>query len=168
MNMNRTMNDITDSIKIIINSILADKTFLLLFAIILIIFIGLTYYTYTKFIKPYINTDHTLNKEFVKKDAKNDNDVLIILFKTEWCPHCKSAMPEWNNFKTYVDNINNTNDYQIKLSVVDCDAKPKLAEKYEIEGYPTIKLIYKGTTYDYDAKPNKENLIKFLESSIDQ
>ena len=167
MNMNNTITNITDSLKIIINSILADKTFLVLFFIIFIIFIVITHFTYTKFIKPNINVNHKLNKEFIKKVSENDNDVLVILFKTEWCPHCKSAMTEWLKFKDYITKINNTNDYQVKLSIVDCDAKPTLAEKYEIEGYPTIKLIYKGVTYNYDAKPNKDNLIQFLESSIE-
>ena len=47
------------------------------------------------------------------------------------------------------------------------EAIKKIAEKYDIKGYPTIKLIYKGEVYDYDAKPEKANLIKFLETSIE-
>ena len=38
-----------------------------------------------------------------------------------------------------------------------------IAEKYNVDGYPTVKLIYKGTVYDYEAKPDRDNLIKFLE-----
>jgi penicillin-binding protein-related factor A (putative recombinase) len=41
-----------------------------------------------------------------------------------------------------------------------------MATKYKIQGYPTIKLIYKGKVYDYDAKPTKENLIQFLETTV--
>ena len=41
-----------------------------------------------------------------------------------------------------------------------------MADKYKVEGYPTIKLIYKGNVYNYDAKPKSENLKQFLDSSI--
>ena len=46
-------------------------------------------------------------------------------------------------FKQYVKNINNTNDYKIDLVSVNCDEQKQIADKYEIEGYPTVKLIYK-------------------------
>ena len=163
--MKQTVSNIIESVKNIFNSIIADKMFLFLFAVILIIFIVITFYTYNKYIKPSINMNHLLNKEFTNSN-NNENDVLVILFKTEWCPYCKKAMPAWHKFEQYVNDINNTNDYKVKLSVIDCDEKPDIAEKYNVEGYPTIKLIYKGKIYDYDAKPDKQHLIQFLESSI--
>ena len=88
-----------------------------------------------------------------------------MLFKTEWCPHCKKSMPEWITFETYINKIKDDLDYNITTLIIDCDEQESIAEKYKIEGYPTIKLIYKGEIYDYDAKPDKYNLIEFIESS---
>tara|TARA_B110001452_G_scaffold179773_1_gene150923 strand:- start:2493 stop:2993 length:501 start_codon:yes stop_codon:yes gene_type:complete len=164
--VNKTINNIVDSLKSILNNILADKSLLLTFIIVFAILIATTVFIYIKFIKPMLNIDHVLNKEFRNKKDKDSDNVLIILFYTEWCPYCKKAMPEWDKFEKYVNNLNNSNNYSIVLSKIDCDKKPEVAEKYNIEGYPTIKLLYKGKTYDYDAKPNKDNLITFLESSI--
>ena len=93
-------------------------------------------------------------------------DVVIIFFYTEWCPHCKTAKPEWRDFENYINNINNTNDYQVRLLQIDCEKDKKTADKYEITGYPSVKLIYKEKIYDYDAKVTKSNLVQFLESSI--
>ena len=164
--MMKTIENLFDHYKQIINTILADKMFLLMFVIVFILFLGLVYYTYNKIIKPALNMDHILNKEYRNESNKNTNsdDVLVILFKTEWCPYCKRAMPEWNKFKTYINNLNNTNDNKVTLSIIDCDKEPEIAEKYNIDAYPSIKLIYKGEVYDYDAKPDKDNLVKFLES----
>ena len=39
-------------------------------------------------------------------------------------------------------------------------------EKYKIEGFPTIKLIYNNKVYDYDAKPTKEHIIQFINTVL--
>ena len=54
------------------------------------------------------------------------------------------------------------NGYMLNFTEIDCDKNESLASKYEIETYPTIKLIKDDKVYDYDAKPSVENLNKFL------
>ena len=39
-----------------------------------------------------------------------------------------------------------------------------IADKYQVDGYPTIKLLYKNKVYDFDAKVTKDNLVEFLDS----
>ena len=145
-----------------------NKTLMFITFVLFIIFLYLTYYIYNKYIKEYIYKNHVLNKELINKDDenKNDNNIVIILFKTEWCPYCKSSMEEWNKFKKHIKNINNTNTKQVTLNVVDCDENKLLADKYEIEAYPTVKMFYKGDIYDYDAEINKDSLLKFIESTV--
>jgi thiol-disulfide isomerase/thioredoxin len=89
-----------------------------------------------------------------------------LFFYTEWCPYCKQALPEIKKFENHIASQNAKNDYVITLTKIDCDKNSVLADKYKVEGYPTIKLIYKKEVYNYDAKPDKISLIKFLESSI--
>lgn len=149
-------------------TIVNDKLSQVIFIIISILFILLTIFIYYKFIKPNISLDYVANKEYIDHTNDTSEDVQIILFKTEWCPHCKSAMPEWQNFDSFIQNINNNIDYYITTTIVDCDDNPETAEKYNIEAYPSIILIYKNTVYTYDAKPNKKNLIKFLETSTNK
>lgn len=165
-NIGDNFNEFLENFKRTLKLSLTDKKFMSLIIFLIILFIGLTLFMYNKFIKPLINKKHALNREFIKDDDFNEDDVLIILFRTQWCPHCKSSEPEWKKFNNYITNINNVNKYQIKLVTIDCDEKPDLADKYEIEGYPTVKLFYKGEIYDYDAKINAKHLRKFLESSI--
>jgi thiol-disulfide isomerase/thioredoxin len=137
-------------------------TFLIL--IMVLIFLGLTIFIYNNFIKSFINKKHPLNKEY--NSPNESNDVLILYFYTQWCPYCKQSLPEIKKFEEYVVGLNGENNYKITVTKIDCDENPTMAEKYNVEGYPTIKLIYKGKVYNYDAKPNKENLIQFLETSI--
>ena len=168
--MQDTLIDIYNSLISIYKSILNDKQLLIIIAFSSFIFIGLFFYLYNKFIKPNISSSYVTNNEFINNSLKEENneDVLILFFKTEWCPHCKKAMPEWNEFTNYVDKLNDKNDYVIRHSIIDCDKQEKIAEKYNIEAYPSIILLYKKVKYEYDASPNKNNLIKFLESSTNK
>ena len=42
----------------------------------------------------------------------------------------------------------------------------KMMNKYNVEGYPTIKLLKDGQVIEYDAKPSKETLTQFLNTVL--
>ena len=142
-----------------------DKKKLLVLLIVIVIFLSLALFIYKHFIKKLLNKNHQVNKEYINKN-NNSNDVLILYFYTQWCPYCKQSMPEIKKFEDYVNGLNGENSYKITVTKIDCDENTTMANKYKIQGYPTIKLIYKGKVYDYDAKPTKENLIQFLEATV--
>ena len=162
---NKLFNLYLENFKTLFDKIFKDKKLMLLIGLLSIIFIIILFFIYNNFIKDFINKNHVLNKEYINND-KNNKDVLIIFFYTEWCPYCKQALPEIDKFEKYINGLNEENDYVITLSKIDCDKNTTMADKYKVEGYPTIKLIYKGNVYNYDAKPNSENLKQFLDSSI--
>jgi thiol-disulfide isomerase/thioredoxin len=85
----------------------------------------------------------------------------VYYFYTTWCPYCVKARPEWNKFTKYWEQ-KKKNNYTLLFSEIDCDKNESLASKYDVETYPTIKLIKDGKVYDFDAKPTLENLNKFL------
>jgi thiol-disulfide isomerase/thioredoxin len=167
--INQKINNYLENSKDMVNGIFRDKKLILLIVILIIIFTIVFFFVYNNYIKNFISKNHSLNKEFVSKEdkAKNaSNDVLIMFFYTEWCPYCKQALPEIKKFEDYIISENTKNDYIITLTKIDCDKNSTIADKYKVESYPTIKLIYKGEVYNYDAKPNRNNLIKFVETSI--
>ena len=116
---------------------------------LLITFILITLYVYSKFKDKPLPVDGSVPT------------VDIYYFYTSWCPYCIKARPEWDKFKTYWEN-KKKNNYVLIFSEIDCDKNESLASKYEIETYPSIKLVKDGKIYDYDAKPTLENLNKFL------
>jgi len=93
----------------------------------------------------------------------------LILFTVDWCPHCKTAKPEWDSLVTEYSG-RSINGYSITFTEVNCtDPKPdveKLMNQYKVEGFPTIKLIKNGSVIDYDAKPTKDTLLQFLNTSL--
>ena len=66
-----------------------------------------------------------------------------------------------NNEFRFFDQGDNGRVYEI-----DGEDNPDLADKYKVEGYPTIKLIKGNQVIEYDAKPTKEHLKEFLNSTL--
>ena len=103
----------------------------------------------------------------VKQGSSKDAE--IIFFYANWCPHCKAAKPHWKEITDEYQG-KEVNGYNLVFTEVDCtEETPEVQEKtdeYEVEGYPTIKLIKDGQVVDYDAKPTKETLEKFINTVL--
>jgi thiol-disulfide isomerase/thioredoxin len=142
--------------------LLTNQKFIILCIVIFLIFLGISIYIYYNYIHPKIFNNYTPNSEFINPEY--DNKILIMWFYTEWCPHCKSTKPEWDKFK---DDVNNKSfDIPINFKEIDCDIYTDVADQYNIDGYPTIKLLYKTEVYDYDATPDRYRLMEFLKGSL--
>ena len=155
----------------------------ILAAFAIVIFVVVAIYAYRAFF---------LKKNDVKKydDVANATDrksvVEIIFFFVDWCPHCKTAKPEWDAFKRQY-NGSTVNGNTIKCYDIDCTddngdqvitmdkdtttgIKPtpvkttELIKKYKIESYPTIICQKEDTRIDFDAKITQVSLVKLVNS----
>ena len=138
------------------------KNVLMIFlAIVLIIVI---YYIYTKYFS------NGLGKTIENmENQSSDKSAELMLFHVDWCPHCKTAKPEWDQVKDEYQN-KSINGYKVMFNEINCtDETPdkvKMIETYKIEGYPTIKLVKDNQVIDFDAKPTKDTLTKFLNTVL--
>jgi thiol-disulfide isomerase/thioredoxin len=138
---------------------------MVIFAVVFIlIIIGVIQYIYTNNISPDITkfiNNITGKSVMSTNDDKEEKNATLYLFKVDWCPHCKKAEPV---FKEVEDKINGEKipGYNITFKVIDCEADPTMADKFGVTGYPTIKLDKEGEIIEYDAKPDKDNLLDFL------
>ena len=132
----------------------------LLIIFLAIIFVSLSVYLYNYYVSSTLDPDFVENKE-LQNGMDKQSDVELYLFYTTWCPHCTKSKPEWNKLKSEYQEktINNTVVY---FREIDCDKEKDVAEKFNVDGYPTIKLVKNGKVIDYDAKPEYNNLVQFL------
>jgi len=113
---------------------------------------------------------YNANKE---RDNNNESNEIkkaeLILFYVDWCPHCKTAKPEWDEFKNEY-NGKTINGYKLVFSEYNCTNENgdinQLINKYNIEGYPTIKLIKDNQVIEYDAKPAKATMEVFINNML--
>lgn len=97
--------------------------------------------------------------------ATDDKLAQLFLFKVDWCPYCKSAKPIFDEIEKEQKG-KPINGYTVTFTTVDCEAEPDMADKFKIEGYPTIKLVKDGQVIEYDAKPEKDKITEFLNTVI--
>ena len=97
----------------------------------------------------------------------------LYYFYTNWCPICSKCNNEVDLAMQNIgasDKNNNqgeVNGINIILEKVDCDKNTELADSFEITGYPTIKLVYLDSVYEYDAKPSADIIVRFLKTMLE-
>lgn len=69
-------------------------------------------------------------KNFKKEVLQSDNYWLVEFF-APWCGHCKNLAPEWEKAATQLKTV-------ARLGAVDATVHTSLAQKYGVQGYPTI------------------------------
>jgi thiol-disulfide isomerase/thioredoxin len=145
---------------------LDSTTLILIGGVILFIVVAIFYYFY--YVVPSSTTKYEPNSE-PPRGSISSNKAELLFFYADWCPHCKAAKPIWNDLKYEYEN-KTINGYKIVFTEVDCSEETaeveKLMNQYSVEGYPTIKLIKDGQVIEYDAKPSKETLTKFLNTVL--
>ena len=137
----------------------------------LIAVIGIIIILYYYVFKPVSekNVTYSANAEHNTSSSQNGKDAEIMLFYVDWCPHCKTAKPAWNDVKSEYEN-KTINGYKVIFTEINCTEETaeveSLMNKYNIEGFPTIKLLKDGQVVEYDAKPTKETLTQFLNTVL--
>lgn len=138
-------------------------------AVFVLLVIILLYYLYRQFSST--KTGFTANREGAGSAtaAESNKTATLMFFYTDWCPHCKTAKPEWEGIKAEYDG-KSINGYTMNFVEYNCTNESeeitKLMEKYSIEGYPTIKLAKDNQVIEYDAKPTKATMSEFLNTVL--
>lgn len=133
---------------------------------VIIIFIIIAIYVYYTYVTPTIDKKFIPNSEFHQEDEGSEvQEVELLFFTVAWCPHSKKAIPVWEELKKEY-NGKTYNGHNIVFVQIDGEDNPDMADKYKVEGYPTIKLVKGNQVIEYDAKPTIENLKEFLNSTL--
>ena len=120
--------------------------------------IGLAYLAYRIYLHTFKKEKHYLeNNEFKNRANMKSN---LLFFYADYCDHCQSSKPIWENVKNDVDFE------KFNLNFIDIDGENEknneLLKNYNIKEYPTIILDRDNKKYIFDANLETETLMKFL------
>lgn len=87
----------------------------------------------------------------------NDKKIILVEFYAPWCGHCKQLAPEYELAAKILQ------EHDIPLAKVDATANEELAQKYEIQGYPMMKVFRSGVAYDYDGPRKANGIVKYMQ-----
>jgi protein disulfide-isomerase A1 len=80
-------------------------------------------------------------------------DKKIVLFHRPDCGYCRKLKPEWAKFEKMSS---------IETQQIDINDHKDLADKYNIQGVPTIILFKGETSIEYKGERTAESLLKFI------
>jgi thiol-disulfide isomerase/thioredoxin len=144
-----------------------SRGMMILCGLLVLIVIGIIIYLFYSLSAPSSKSGFQPNNSNNNSNASSSAELLF--FYTDWCPHCKTAKPVWNEIKSEYEN-KTINGHTLVFTEVNCTDEnaevEKMMNQYNIEGYPTIKLLKDGQVIEYDAKPSKETLEQFLNTVL--
>jgi thiol-disulfide isomerase/thioredoxin len=177
-----------------------SKKSLILWFILLVLFIAAAVFVYINYIKPQLDVmNYKANYEFDSTDDSKlkkssvSRKATVYLFWADWCPNSntesatgKSLHSTWNKIteESKKGTWNVGNDVLTFVKVNECDndfaAHEATVTKSEIEGFPSIFVVYddyvldKDTNtkvkqtiiYELDASPTEETIKNFIKSAL--
>jgi len=74
--------------------------------------------------------------------AARGNTVIILEFYSPGCGHCRNLAPTLATLATSLRGI-------VTVGVVNCETQRRVCESYDVNSYPTIKILHAGGAGDY-------------------
>lgn len=97
------------------------------------------------------------DSNFEEKVLKGD-DLWLVEFFAPWCGHCKNLAPIWAEVATELKG-------KVKVAALDATVHTVTANKYQIRGFPTIKVFgpgkKDGSAEDYNGGRSKSDFVNF-------
>lgn len=80
----------------------------------------------------------------------SETEITLVKFYAPWCGHCKNLAPELDKAASELD------ESKIKIAKVDCDQdqNKELCSKFEVRGFPTLK-IFSGSETSFTEYPKE-------------
>ncbi len=106
------------------------------------------------------NTQHL--KDMYSNNKEIYNTPTIMNFNTDWCGYSRQFQPVWNKFSSNMSNK------KINVKNIKCDRKEneELCKKFNVQGYPTVKMISNNNTIEYNGNRTVEDLEKFANQNM--
>ncbi|RNA30103.1 disulfide-isomerase A6 [Brachionus plicatilis] len=92
----------------------------------------------------------------------NSDDIWLVEFFAPWCGHCKNLEPEWARAATDLKG-------KVKLGAVDATVHSGLAQRYGVQGYPTIKYFAAGaksSAEEYDGGRTASDIVTWALNKV--
>ena len=98
-----------------------------------------------------------VTKENFEAEVLQSEKPVVVDFWAGWCGPCKMVAPVLEEIAAEVADV--------KITKVNVDEQPELAQKFQVMSIPTMVLIKEGKVVDttVGAQP-KEDLVRFIHS----
>ncbi|KAK9111873.1 hypothetical protein Scep_019392 [Stephania cephalantha] len=89
-------------------------------------------------------------------------DYILVDFYAPWCGHCKRLAPQLDAAALILAKL----DKPIVIAKVDADKFRRFASRFEIDGFPTLKIFIHGVPIEYVGPRKADLLVQFLKKFV--
>lgn len=90
------------------------------------------------------------------------NKYVFVKFYAPWCGHCKSMAPSYAQLAKRM----NAREDGIPIGEVDATVEADLAEKFGVEGYPSLKFFVDGQPIDYNGEREGDAIEMYINKKM--
>lgn len=91
-------------------------------------------------------------------EAVASNDYILVEFYAPWCGHCKKLAPEYARAAQALAR----ESPPLHLAKIDTTVHKNVGTRFNIEGFPTLKLFSKGTPMDYNGGRTEAEIVAWM------
>lgn len=115
------------------------------------------------FTTSYVSAAELDNGVLVLTDANFDEEIakhehILVEFYAPWCGHCKKLAPEYEG----AAEVLSKHDPPYALGKLDATENKASAEKYGIQGFPTLFYFINGNKMEYTGGRTKDTIVEWV------
>ncbi|KAJ1718270.1 hypothetical protein LPJ53_006597, partial [Coemansia erecta] len=80
----------------------------------------------------------------------------FIKFYAPWCGHCQHLAPTWIKLGEAAKG-------KVNVGEINCDENGDLCKKYNVQGYPSLKLLWEGESVEFKASRDLDTMVGFVD-----
>jgi len=96
--------------------------------------------------------------------GSNSSDNTFTMYYVDWCPHCKSVKPVFNEFMGNGTVL--VNGKSVKCKMVNAEANPDAMKGLNVKGYPSFLLNSQGKLIEFNGERNADGFMSFLNQNV--
>ncbi|KAJ2863752.1 hypothetical protein FB639_005257, partial [Coemansia asiatica] len=85
----------------------------------------------------------------------------FIKFYAPWCGHCQHLAPIWIKLAEATKG-------KVNIGEVNCDEDNILCTKHNVQGYPSLKLLWEGETVEFKSSRDLDTMTGFIDNILAQ